>query len=209
MISTFIAYDDNDFALGGYFEESHADIISVFGANAIVTNLSINGLNCTAQNINLTLAGLNGARFIFVALSHGNYNEFVSNEVFISAANAHRFANSFFYSTACSTGKNLGNVLIDSGCYSFIGYKEEVEIILEYASVFYSCENFGIKSFLANDETVETSFNKMIEFYNSEIDRLVAGNMDELITASYLVTNKDSLVILGNGTLTRNDFNIQ
>ena len=209
MISTFIAYDDNDFALGEYFKESHADIIAVVGVNALVTNVSIDGLNCTEQNINVTLAGLNGVRFIFVALSHGNYNEFVSNEMFINATNAHHFANSFFYSTACSTGKNLGNVLIANGCYSFIGYEEEVEIILDFASVFYSCENFGIKSFLGNYETVETSFNKMIEFYNSEIDRLVAGNMNELITASYLVTNKNSLVILGNKTLTQNDFNTQ
>lgn len=209
MISTFIAYDDNDFKLGEYFEESHIDILAVIKISAIITSTSICGLDCTQGNINAILSGLNGGRFIFIVLSHGNSDEFVSNEVFISATNAHHFTNSFLYSTACSTGKNLSKILIANGCLSFIGYEEEIEVILDYAGIFYSCENFGIKSFLENDETIEDSYNKMIGFYNDQIDQLVGGDIDELIAASSLVKNKQSLVILGNKTLTRNDFHFQ
>ncbi len=206
MINTFIAYDDNDFSLGDYFEESHSDITAVFGLNALVNNVSIRGLDCTEANINATLLGLNGSRFIFIALTHGNNDEFVCNDVFISAVNAHFFSNSFFYSTACSTGKNIGKVLVANGCHSFIGYEEDVEIILDYSTVFYSCENFGIKSFLQNDETVEVSYNKMVDNYTTQIDKLIGGSMDELIAATYLIGNRDCLTLLGDKTLTRNHF---
>jgi hypothetical protein len=207
MINTFIAYHDNDFALGDYFEESHDDITAVIGVNELVTNVSIRGLDCTEANINATLLGLNGGRFVFIALTHGNNDEFVCNDVFISAANAHYFSNSFFYSTACSTGKNIGKVLVENGCHSFIGYEEEIEIILDYSTAFYSCENFGIKSFLQNDETVEVSYNKMVENYTAQIDKLLAGSMDDLIAATYLISNRDCLTLLGNKTFTRNYFN--
>jgi hypothetical protein len=206
MIKTIIAFDDNDFRLGIYFEESHGDIIDVIGTH--VTNISIPGLHCTEANINTTLTALNPNQFIFIALSHGNCDEFVSNEVFISSSNANRFANSFIYSTACSTGKNLSKILISNGCLAFIGYEEEIEVLLEFSSTFFTCENFGIKSFIRNNESIEVSFQKMIDFYNSEIDRLVNGSMDELITASYLVKNKESLVILGDKTLTKSYFDI-
>lgn len=207
MIKTIIAYDDNDFALGDYFIESHGDITSIIGVNALISNISIRGLDCTEAQINATLMTLNGSRFIFIALTHGNDNEFVCNDVFISVANAHHFSNSFFYSTACSTGKGLGKILIANGCHSFIGYEADVEIILDYSNVFYSCENFGIKSFLQNDETVEESYNKMVGNYTIQIDYLLLGSMDDLIAATYLINNRNCLTMLGNKALTRNDFN--
>ncbi|MEQ1552993.1 MAG: hypothetical protein ABL929_02375 [Ferruginibacter sp.] len=207
MINTIIAYDDNDGTLGEYFESSHADIYLTIKSNNFVDNISISGLNCTEININSILAKFAGKKFIFIALSHGNCDEFISNEIFISAANAHHFANSFFYSTACSTGKNLAYKLIDTGCHSFIGYDDEIEIIFDYSDVFYTCENFGIKTFLENDELIEVSFNKMKEFYNSKIDELITGTMDDLIAASSLMKNRDCLVLLGDCNLSRNDFN--
>jgi len=208
MINTFIAYDDNDGELGDYFEDSHNDIHVVVAANVNITNLSIRGLDCTEVFINNTLLPRNGSRFVFIAISHGNEEELWSHEMYVSANNSATFVNSLFYSCACSTGFTLGNNLIAAGCLTFIGYFDTVLVNVDYYSTFYACQNFGIKSFLANDETIEISFNKMVDFYNSEIDRLIVGTTDDVIAASSLISNRDCLTILGNTTVTRNDFNV-
>jgi hypothetical protein len=209
MISTFIAYDDNDGELGDYFEDSHNDIHAIVAANVNITNLSIRGLDCTEVFINNTLLPRNGSRFVFIALSHGNEEELVSHEVYVSANNSATFTNSLFYTCACSTGFVLGDKLIAAGCSTYVGYFDTVLVNLDYSPIFFACQNFGIKSFLTNDETIEVSFNKMIDFYSSEIDRLIVGTTDDVIAASSLISNRDCLTILGNGNLTRNDFNIQ
>jgi hypothetical protein len=208
MINTFIAYDDNDADFGLYFTESHSDVSSDFEKNVLVVNVSLNGLNCTEANINNVLQGMLGNSFVFIALSHGNEDEFWSHEVYLSSNNAHRLINAFLYSTACSTGKNLGKVLIDNGCVAFIGYGNEVNVLLNNTKLFYSCENYGIKSFLNNNETIGTSYSKLIDNYTEEIYKLFYGSIDDLIVASVLIGNRDSLVLLGNDSLTRDYFNL-
>jgi hypothetical protein len=209
MINTFIAYDDNDRDLGNYFEDSHNDIHAVIAADMNITNVSIRGLDCTEIFINTTILILNGSRFVFIALSHGNEEELVSHEVYVSANNSATFAHSLFYTCACSTGFILGDTLIDAGCLTYIGYFDTVLVNLDYSPIFFACQNFGIKSFLTNNETIEVSFNKMIDFYNREIDRLVMGTTDDLIAASSLISNRDCLTILGNKNVTKFDFNVQ
>ena len=208
MINTFIAYDDNDNDFGVYFTDSHNDILAEFKLNELVNNVSISGVNCTEISVNDKLGAMNGNSFIFVAISHGNEDEFWSHEVYISTNNANRFLNSFIYSTACSTGKKLAQVLIDNGTLAFIGYNDTILVPLDYSNLFYSCENFGIKSFLKNEESIENCYNKLIENYTNEIDILLAGNMEDLIIAATLIDNRDKLIFLGNGLLTRDYFNL-
>ena len=207
MINTVIAYDDNDFELSEYFENSHTDISDVLAANELITNISICGLECTKENINDTIRGINVEKFIFIAIAHGNEEVIAANgSPFVSFENYITFVNSLFYSCSCSSGQILGNELVQEGCLAFIGYFDTVFVIEEYYSIFYSCQNYGIKTFLSNDETIETSFNKMVNFYNEEIDRLVVGSTDDFLAASSLINNRDCLDILGCKTITRNDF---
>ncbi len=207
MIRTFIAYDNNDFELGDYFDDSHTDIIDEIVANKLIQRTSISGLECTEVKVNECIQAFNGLRFVFVGLSHGNEQQLISNEAFVSATNAAAFTNSFFYTCACSTGDQLGGVLIEAGCLVYIGYNDTVLLHVDYYQVFYKCQNFGIKSFLLNKETINVSFDKMIAYYNEEIERLVnEGGTDEVIASSFLLSNRDGLILLGNGNLTPNDF---
>jgi len=206
MIRAVIAYDDNDNTLGEYFDASHSDLISELNVINTVTRSSIRGLDCTEMYLSSTIQPFNGNRFIFIGLCHGNTNQLVSHQVFVSQNNAAIFSNSFFYTCACSTGKKLGKLLITQGCLAFIGYSKTIHIIEDYAEVFFRCQNFGIKSFLTNDETILISYKKMVDYYNSEIDRLVIGTTDDVIAASTLVNNLGALIHIGNGDLTRNDF---
>ncbi len=206
MINTIVAYDDEDMDLGDYCIASHADFVSFIGTSGQVINNSVRGLDCTEVYINKTIAALNGGRFIFVGVCHGDEESLVANEIFVSSNNSNNFSNSFFYSCACLAGDKLGNILIKSGCLAFIGYYGEVFIIENYHDVFYTCQNYAIKSFLSNDETVIESYEKMRNYYTSEIDRLLTGGMDDTIAASSLIGNRDCLISLGNLQLTRIDF---
>ena len=209
MINTIIAYDDNDVDFGIYFSESHNDIHSQFQLNALINNVSISGINCTEVGINQKLNSLNGGSFIFIAISHGNEDELWSHEVYISSNNANKFNNSFVYSTACLTGKKLANILLENGAVAFIGYNDTILIPLDYSNLFYTCENFGIKSFVNNEETIEVCYNKLKENYTSQIDLLLGGSLEELIIASTLIDNRDKLILLGNSTITRSYFDNQ
>jgi hypothetical protein len=206
MINTLIAYDDNDFELGTYFSDSHQDILLDITGIEEISFTSIQGLDCTENNINITVQSLNGIRFIFVALTHGNNEQLISNEVYVSANNSNSFSNSFFYTCACSSGSSLGNILINNGCLVYVGYYSTVYIHEDYSSVFYKCQNFALKSFLTTEESIKTSYDKMVNYYDQEIDRLVMGSMDDVLAASSLVSNRNSLILLGDGSLTKNDF---
>jgi len=208
MISTIVAYDDNDSDLGDYFVDSHENITVVLRANAQIVNVSIRGLDCTEVFVNSTITPLNGNRFIFIGISHGNEEELVSHEVYVSASNLTSFSNSLFYSCACLTGLKLGKNLIGAGCLVFVGYNDTVLVNVDYFEIFYNCQNHCIKEFLKGNETIEGSFSKMIDYYNEEIDKLLPGDMDDLLAATSLINNRDCLILLGDRKLRLNDFEI-
>lgn len=205
MINTIVAYDDNDADLGDYFTSSHDSLVLKLAEIAIVSNLSIRGLDCTEVFLNQAITPFNGGRFVFIGISHGNEEELVSHEVYVSTNNLKSFCNSLFYSCACSTAYKLGNDLITAGCLAFVGYSDTVYINTYYSETFHECQNYCIKEFLSSEESIETSFDKMTTYYNKEIDRLVAGSMDDLIAASSLISNRNCLKLLGDKKLTSKD----
>lgn len=208
MVKTIVAYDDNDSELGDYFACSHDSINEVISTIAQIINVSIRGLACTEVSMNEAITPFNGGRFIFIGISHGNEEELISHEVYVGINNLGSFSNSLFYSCACSTGNKLGVDLINAGCLAFIGYSDTVYVILDYSEIFYNCQNHCIKEFLTNNEPIDVSFSKMIDYYNQEIDKLLPGDMDDLIAASYLLSNRDCLTLLGDRSLTMDDFEI-
>lgn len=205
MINLVIAYDDVDAKLGNYFLASHDDILASIPLHEIA-NSSLSGVNCNEVILQSTLEALQGNRFIFVALAHGNEEEVVATEVFVSSNNTAIFSNSLFYSCSCLTGHTLGVNLISAGCLTFIGYRNSVEVIEGYYPIFYACQMYGLKSFLLNPETIQVSYDKMVNNYNDNIDALIGGSMDDLIVASSLINNRDCMVIIGNLGMTKSDF---
>lgn len=208
MINTIVAYDDNDSDLGDYFTDSHDSITVVIRTIAQIVNISIRGLECTEPHLNNVIAPFNGDKFIFIGISHGNEEELVSHEVYVSVNNLMSFSNSLVYSCACSTGYKLGVDLVAAGCLAFVGYSDTVYINVDYQEVFYNCQNHCIKEFLTSNETLENSFHKMIQYYDQEIDRLLLGNMDDFFAATSLINNRNCLTLLGSKDLILNDFEI-
>jgi len=202
MINILISFDDNDYELGEYFEKSYNGILERILFYPGLNIASIDGLNCTEQNINYHINAYSGDKFIFVGLSHGNEEELLThNCVFVSASNNTSFNQSLFYTTACSSGKKLGKSLIDNGCITYVGYDDEVGVQESYYDVFIKCENYVLLKFLNQGISIKDAYDEMISFYNSEIDRLSLGTINDVIVAGYLTENRDCLTLMGNSNL--------
>ena len=209
MIRIVVAYDDNDSALGDYFEESYNNFHrSMQAANATPTTV-LRGLECDEVSINNAVNPLKADPFLFVGLSHGddtgNYL-LTENDAYVSPDNAVNFTNSFFYTTGCNAGLDLRANLLQKGCKVFIGYTNNSKAPLneDYNSLFIDCELFALKQFLSSDRTINELFNEMMNFTQTKIDWLFENN--EIVEAMDLQSNKDCMIVDGNSSLTRLDF---
>jgi hypothetical protein len=210
MINFVIAIDDQNPALGVYFEDCKNDIVALLDEQKrlVKSSLQIASNQCSEVHINSAIPPLNSNPFIFIAYTHGADNGLRCNGAyFVSVNNCHHFANSLFYSTACFIGKKLAPELINKGCKTFIGFIEDSNVIFENPidkKVFIDSDNFGIKMFLTSNVTIGESFEAMRNFYTQKIDYYQETLRSPLI-ASCLVTNREALICLGNKNLKKED----
>ena len=152
------------------------------------------------------IQSFNSSPFLFLVLAHGSDNAvFINDAEIINISNSDLFNKSFFYAISCSTAVNLGPALIENGCKTYIGYNDEVTIILPYQDIFKNCQIFGIEKFINDKITSNECFQQMIEKYNTEIDELYN---EDAFAASYLLANRASLEIKGELNCYLSDFSI-
>jgi hypothetical protein len=207
MIKLLLVVDDNDNSLGEYFNKSYVDFSNFLKQKNDINESVLKNGSCNGEKVVETIKTFNDTPFIFISFSHGNEESLLTaSNAIVDANNASYFNNSFFYTSACLVGRRLGQTLIDNKCRCFIGYTEEVTIMTLYEECFVICENHGVKMFCEGVKTTFESFNSMVEKYDEEIDNLLqSGNIDDIIAASTLVGNKDSLIFIGEKSLTLND----
>lgn len=210
MINTIIAYDDSDLSLGEYFNKSYL-YIKGLEKHSKISITEFNGNNCLESTITNSLQTLNHNNFVFVGISHGSDDalSLVGADKYISPNNANECSNSFFYSTACYIGKELGPSLIGNGSKCFIGYIDEsfAPVSEEFVDLFIECELHAIKNFYLTSKTIEVLYKEMIQFTDEKIIELASGT--DIIEAMALIDNRDRIVLLGDNTnkqLSRHDF---
>lgn len=206
MVNVVTCYDDNDSALGQYFEEVHEDLIESLRVSKSLVIKSIDGLNLTEKNVISTIDTLNGVSYVFVALSHGDecYLASSNDEDYVDCSNVNHFSNSLFFTTSCLTAVKLGPNLIKKGSHCYLGCNTETSVSFEdHWDKYVECENFFLKKFLLTNCTIEEAFKEMIGCYNRVIDELI--NLNEIFVAMELIGNRDSFVILGDTSLTKTD----
>jgi hypothetical protein len=209
MIKIVVAYDDNDSALADYFEESYNNLLPTMQATNVTPTIVLRGLQCNETNINNAVNPLKANPFLFVGLSHGDENGnylLTDNDDYVSPANSVNFTNSLFYTTACNAGLGLRENLLQHGCKVFIGYADNSKAPLneDYNSLFIDCELYALKQFISSDSTIDELFNEMMNYTQTKIDWLFDNN--EIVEAMDLQSNKDCMMIDGDGTLTRQHF---
>jgi hypothetical protein len=206
MINIIVAYDDKNANLGTYFEDCRNQLLSIIEEQKKSINYNQHELSsnhCNNVYIDILMPQYKPNPFIFIAYSHGNEQALhCENEYYIKKdVNTHHFANSLFYTTACSTGKELGDDLIDKGCLAFIGYRSNTVAFTESSrkEISRNCDNAGIIAFLSDDITIFEAFEKMKNFYAQEINRL--NGVKDVLFAGHLVEAMESLVFLGKSDL--------
>ncbi|WP_299884234.1 hypothetical protein [uncultured Lacinutrix sp.] len=205
MISTIVGYDDNDYELGEYFEESFNNIKKSLINNNGVNLIPIQGLDCTEEKLEETIDSFNGNNFVVIGLMHGNDEQIgTENEVFVDADNIDHLDGSLFYTPACSTAIILGKSLEDVA-ETFVGCNEiTLSTYEKYNDIYIDCENYCIKEFLNSELNIETCFNNMINYFDEQIELLSEEN-DEILVAMELINNRDAFRLLGNRELTKTD----
>jgi hypothetical protein len=212
MIKIVVAYDDNDSTLADYFEESYSNLLQSIQSAQETPTVVLKGLECTEINVNAAVTALNVNPFLFIGLSHGdetgNYL-LTENNNYITPNNSENFINSFFYTTACNAGLGLRENLLQNGCKIFIGYTDNSKAPLneDYNSLFIDCELYAIKQFMSSNSTIDELFNAMMNYTQTMIDRLFE-NDETIIEAMDLQRNKDSMILFGDGSLCKHDFEV-
>lgn len=211
MIKVVIAYDDNDSALGDYFEESYDNLCHAIHATGDNQTIVLRGLDCDEANINSAVVPLNINPFVFVGLSHGDITGtylLTESDNYVSPDNAVNFPNSFFYTTGCNVGLVLREALLENNCKVFVGYTDYSKAPLneDYNSMFIDCELFALKQFMSTNNTLHQLFSEMLDYTQTQIDYLFAH--DEIVEAMDLQSNKDCISIFGDGSLRKSDFQV-
>lgn len=207
MIRFVVAKDEANAALGTYFDASKNYLDGLAGGIDTESDLHVmNSKECKRTYVSDTLPKVCGEKpFIFVVFSHGNEKACVAGGVnYIDEGNVGSFKNSFFYSTACLNGRELGVKLVEEGCEAFVGFTEESNAysIDEYREVFIKCDLACLSSFLSKkDKTLKEAESDAISYFNMQIDKL--DSLTELLIKGALIENREALRVLGNKELKR------
>lgn len=203
MVNLVIAFDDNDFELGSFFEDSFLHINNSIDT-AKFSLIQISGHDCNHLNIVEKISPLNPNSFVFVGYSHGNEDELVASDDYVGR-DFGLFINSFLYTTACCSASGLGPNLIQNGTRCFVGCtKNSCASNDDFHDVYILCENHCIREFLNSEKTIQQTFDEMKLLFDDKIDEMF--NLGEIQVAMELLDNKDCMVALGNTLLTINDF---
>lgn len=201
--------DNLDLNLGAYFSRSEMDFYDFINEQTcLIKNYEqIYSNQANLDNINLITSKYNNKPFIVISYTHGAPTKLSCNGVpLVYSSNTHLFANSLFYSTACLVGRQLAYELINNGCKTFVGFKEEslVPVNEEYHTIFINCENYALKMFLLMNVTIGDAFNSMKNYMNQQIDKLIEIYGDP-ICASFLNANKEAFICIGDTTIKKED----
>ena len=205
MIKIVLVYDEQDYdpvdqdGLGAFFQAC-ADHVKAFVKSDERFNLTeILSADIAQNTVVNTLSDLRGNRFIFLAYSHGSENALLydnKQQTYITASkDNHLFANSLFYTWACSCGQVLGPETINHGCKAFFGYNGLVfaSASPHYIKGFVEVANSGLIALMEGD-TIGQAYQKMRSQHNLYIDEVYS---QDYMLASLHRSNRDSLVMLG------------
>lgn len=208
MIDVISFTDEKDERLGTYFQNSENSLTDNIGSLDDVCVLKELGSEiCTMSDVNQIMSNVNN-KCICAFYTHGNPFAFVANgKPYITKENSLHFKDTFVYSTACLTARNIGKKMIDDGCLAFVGFDNESQVLCDSdnANVIMNCDQACLFAFLNGDVSLKEALKLAIAYYDAQIEK--CSNNNNIILRSILVANREALCMFGNDTLTRNDFN--
>ncbi len=203
MIRLYIACDERDTKIG-YYCEYCKDRLSDYLSNE--QKFSIHNLDSTKTN-HIYISNIlkdNLSNSIFIAYSHGSETSLLcDSKAYLDEFNSNLFENSIVYAMTCLAGAKLGKELINQGCKVFVGFDKEVIVMEKYKHISERCENWAIALFLLENYTIEEAFNSMKKEFTKQCDSLYKT---DYFNSSWLIGNRDALVLYGDGLARIDDF---
>jgi hypothetical protein len=204
MAKIILAFDEANILLGDFFFYCATELKRIFSTNERVIEFPSGKIE-NDIGISIQLEKIKG-NFIFIALTHGSESELTcdgSLPYISTKANMLILKNSLSFCFSCNTGKLLGKEMVASGGKCFVGHNNTV-----YASNYIWKELFAkpILCFWINFFNGKTVFScvkaKKLE-YTRLIDEIYGT---DIFHATYLLNNRDSLIVYGDGDCCIRDF---
>lgn len=172
--------------------------------NVKVDNVSLSSDAVTTNNLAEELSTINLNNFISFWFGHGEKDRFkIANEAIVATTvNHYVFSNALIYTFSCFNGLELADVLIANRAIAFVGYDKEAQCPLGIDDVTSQIAQTFIVSFMINGKQLKEAVSDLKTAYD---DAVYNENIDPF-TRGYFQTNRDALVLKGDGNLTINDF---
>lgn len=169
-----------------------------------VNNVILSSGVVTKNNISENLSEINNANFISFWFGHGEEDKFkIANEAIVTTTvNHYVFSNALIYTFSCYNGQELADVLIANKAIAFVGYGKKANCPLGIDNVTSQIAQTFTVSFMIEGKPVKEAVSDLYTAYDNAV---YDKNIDPLIRG-YFQTNRDALVLKGNGDLTINDF---
>lgn len=172
-------------------------------ANITVDNVTLSSDVVTTNNLSGKLSTINQSNFISFWFGHGEKDRFtMANEAIVTTTvNHYVFSNALIYTFSCYNGQELADELIANKAIAFVGYGKEAYCPLGIDGITSQIAQAFIVSFMIEGKSVKEAVSDLKTAY----DAIVYKNIDPLICMCFQ-SNRDALVLKGNGDLTINDF---
>lgn len=194
-----IAYNDSSAETSRRFFQDCADRVRQKTCEKGLNHQMIDATELTVGHIEKRLSRCS-AHFIFSAFSHGSktslYNDVEDEYIAVALGNNHLFTGNIVYTFACECGCDLKDDLEAKGVASFWGYKRKVT--MSFCREFVDCAVADIE-FLLEKKTLKEAKKGMADKYDECIAEL---SVSDPLRASFLLDNKESLVVTGRDELT-------
>lgn len=190
----FVMMKNSTIQLLEQYTVAHKDIVSV---NNTYLSDSI-----TKQNLSEKMSLVNSEPFLCFWYGHGKADSFriADEDVVTTTENYYVFSNALIYTFSCLNGKDLADVIMANKAKAFVGYTDyancpygiddvTTEIVMSFISAFLSGKTVN-----ESKADLELSYDNAI--YNESLDAF---------QRQLFQTNRDNLVVKGDGSLVIND----
>ena len=194
----FVMIKNSTIQLLEQYTVAHEDIVS---ENNTYLSDSITKLNLSEK-----MLLVNSKPFLCFWYGHGKADSFrIANEdVVTTTENYYVFSNALIYTFSCLNGKDLADAIIDNKAKAFVGYTDyancpygiddvTTEIVMSFISAFLSGKTVN-----ESKADLELSYDNAI--YNESLD---------VLQRQLFQTNRDNLVVKGDGSLVINDILVE
>lgn len=205
MINVIVVADDIASDFGDYFRLAHNHLALELDATEVSWQ-TINGQDCHPAAVEAAITSLQEKPFVFVGYSHGKHDALVSTAAqdgYVNSKNAYCFGTSLFYTTSCLSARTLKQLLIESNCYAYVGYNDNIEVPVSAQDqrIFITCENRALVHFLTTDDTLTESVAVMEKYHKQQFNAYLESQ--EYVTGSLLMQNFSCLVFHDSTLLRR------